>query len=148
MRVSVTRLLTGAAGLALMGVGASLLLDVPDLTGVLVWLGGAVVLHDALIAPLVLLIGLVLVPGRAHGPVRGALLVAGALTAVALPVLLRPGKPANSSVLPLDYPRNWLLTLVAVATVTALVLAMRRTRHSRRQPPSQVRSSSQVRPPS
>ncbi|MFF7701157.1 hypothetical protein [Streptomyces lydicus] len=134
--MSVTRLLTGVAGLALMGVGASLLLDVPDLTGVLVWLGGAVVLHDALIAPLVLLIGLVLVRGGARGPVRGALLVAGALTAVALPVLLRPGKPANSSVLPLDYPRNWLLTLVAVATVTALVLAARRTRRSRRRPPS------------
>ncbi|KIZ17029.1 hypothetical protein [Streptomyces natalensis] len=136
MRTSVTRVLTGAAGLALMGVGASLLLDVPDLTGVVVWLGGAVVLHDALIAPLVLLIGLVLVRGGARGPVRGALLVAGALTAVALPVLLRPGKPANSSVLPLDYPRNWLLTLVAVATVTALVLAARRTRRSRRRPPS------------
>ncbi|WP_310714445.1 hypothetical protein [Streptomyces lydicus] len=134
--MSVTRLLTGVAGLALMGVGASLLLDVPDLTGVLVWLGGAVVLHDALIAPLVLLIGLVLVRGGARGPVRGALLVAGALTAVALPVLLRPGKPANSSVLPLDYPRNWLLTLVAVATVTALVLAARRNRRSRRRPPS------------
>ncbi|WP_329400574.1 hypothetical protein OHA45_01550 [Streptomyces lydicus] len=134
--MSVTRLLTGVAGLALMGVGASLLLDVPDLTGVLVWLGGAVVLHDALIAPLVLLIGLMLVRGGAREPVRGALLVAGALTAVALPVLLRPGKPANSSVLPLDYPRNWLLTLVAVATVTALVLAARRTRRSRRRPPS------------
>ncbi|MFD8325576.1 hypothetical protein [Streptomyces lydicus] len=134
--MSVTRLLTGVAGLALMGVGASLLLDVPDLTGVLVWLGGAVVLHDALIAPLVLLIGLVLVRGGARGPVRGALLVAGALTAVALPVLLRPGKPANSSVLPLDYPRNWLLTLVAVATVTALVLAARRPGRGRRRPPS------------
>src|SRR5262245_10595335 len=113
MKVSVMRVLTGAAGLALMGVGASLLLDVARLTGVLLWLGGALVLHDALIAPLVLLIGLVLVRGGVRGPVRGALLVAGALTAVALPVLLRPGTPANSSVLPLDYPRNWLLTLVA-----------------------------------
>ncbi|MEU1598868.1 hypothetical protein ABZ468_40165 [Streptomyces sp. NPDC005708] len=133
--MSVTRLLTGAVGLTLMGVGASLLLDVPDLTGVLVWLGGAVVLHDALIAPLVLLIGWVLVRGGVRGPVRGALLVAGALTAVALPVLLRPGKPANSSVLPLDYPRNWLLTLAAVATVTALLPAVRAIRRSRRRPP-------------
>ncbi|MEU6651496.1 hypothetical protein ABZ904_19135 [Streptomyces sp. NPDC046900] len=133
--MSVTRLLTGAVGLTLMGVGASLLLDVPDLTGVLVWLGGAVVLHDALIAPLVLLIGWVLVRGGVRGPVRGALLVAGALTAVALPVLLRPAKPANSSVLPLDYPRNWLLTLAAVATVTALLPAVRAIRRSRRRPP-------------
>ncbi|MGW2935354.1 hypothetical protein ACWDA7_26655 [Streptomyces sp. NPDC001156] len=133
--MSVTRLLTGVVGLTLMGVGASLLLHVPGLMGVLVWLGGAVVLHDALIAPLVLLIGWVLVRGGVRGPVRGALLVAGALTAVALPVLLRPGKPANSSVLPLDYPRNWLLTLAAVATITALLPVVRAIRRSRRTPP-------------
>nr|WP_168512863.1 hypothetical protein [Streptomyces sp. S1D4-11]QIY99255.1 hypothetical protein HEP87_41695 [Streptomyces sp. S1D4-11] len=136
MRVKVLRLLAGAAGLALMGVGVFLLLDVQDLMGVLEWLGGAVVLHDALIAPLVLLVGLVLVRGGVRGPVRGALLVAGALTAVALPVLLRPGPRANSTVLPLDYPRNWLLTLVAVATVTALLVAAKEVRSSRRRPPS------------
>ncbi|MEU1405615.1 hypothetical protein ABZ471_25210 [Streptomyces sp. NPDC005728] len=132
--MKVTRLLAGVAGVALMGVGASLLIDVPDLTGVLVWLGGAVVLHDALIAPLVLLAGLVLVRGGMRGPVRGALLVAGALTLVAAPVLLRPGTRANSSVLPLDYPRNWLIAVVAVATVTALLVAVRGFARSRRPP--------------
>jgi hypothetical protein len=111
--------------MAFMGAGVSLLVDVRDLTGVLIWLGGAVLLHDALIAPLVLLVGLVLVRGGARGPVRGALVVAGALTVVALPGLLRPGRTANSSVLPLDYPRNWLIALAAVATVTVLVLAAR-----------------------
>lgn len=133
--MKVTQVLVGAAGVALMGVGVSLLMDVRDVTGVLVWLGGAVVLHDALIAPLVLLAGLVLVRGGARGPVRGALVVAGALTVVALPVLLRPGRTANSSVLPLDYPRNWLIALAAVATVTALVLAARGLTR-RRRPPS------------
>ncbi|WP_327327070.1 hypothetical protein OG735_34635 [Streptomyces sp. NBC_01210] len=132
--MKVIRVLAGAAGVAFMGVGASLLLDVRDLTGVLVWLGGAVVLHDALIAPLVLLVGLVLVCGGVRGPVRGALLVAGALTVVALPVLLRPGRTANSSVLPLDYPRNWLIALVAVATVAAFVLTVRRFARRRRPP--------------
>ncbi|GAA3839894.1 hypothetical protein GCM10022403_085210 [Streptomyces coacervatus] len=136
MRAKVLRLLAGAAGLALMGVGASLLLDVQDLMGVAEWLGGAVVLHDALIAPLVLLVGLLLVRGGVRGPIRGALLVAGALTAVALPVLLRPGPRANSTVLPLDYPRNWLLTLVGVATVTALLVVAKEVRRSRRRPPS------------
>ncbi|WP_149823996.1 hypothetical protein [Streptomyces tailanensis] len=133
--MKVTRVLVGAAGVALMGVGVSLLMDVRDVTGVLVWLGGAVVLHDALIAPLVLLAGLVLVRGGTRGPVRGALVVAGALTVVALPALLRPGRTANSSVLPLDYPRNWLIALAAVATVTALVLAARGLTR-RRRPPS------------
>ncbi|MFC8145628.1 hypothetical protein ACFUKV_28395 [Streptomyces paradoxus] len=138
MRVGVMRVLTGAAGVTLMGVGVSLLLEVRDLPGVLVWLGGAVVLHDVVVAPLVLLVGLVAVRGGVRGPVRGALLVAGALTAVALPVLLRPGKSANSSVLPLDYPRNWLLALVAVATVTVLLFAVRETRRTRRRSPAQV----------
>ncbi|MFD1275739.1 hypothetical protein ACFQ51_41465 [Streptomyces kaempferi] len=117
-----------------MGEGVSLLLDVRDLTDVLVWLGGAVALHDAVIAPLVLLAGLVLVRGCVRGPVRGALVVAGALTVVALPVLLRPGRTANSSVLPLDYPRNLLIAWVTVATVTALVLAVRGLARRRRPP--------------
>ncbi|MGA4948839.1 hypothetical protein [Streptomyces lydicamycinicus] len=120
------RALAGVAGLALMGVGASLLVNVRELTGVLVWLGGAVVLHDGLLAPLVLLVGMALVRGGVRGPVRGALTVAGTLTVVALPVLLRPGPRANSSVLPLNYWGNWLLAMVAVATVTALVVAARR----------------------
>ncbi|MGW7406107.1 hypothetical protein ACWGI9_20645 [Streptomyces sp. NPDC054833] len=123
--MKVTRYLAGGLGVALMSVGASLLVDVRDLTDVLLWLGGAIVLHDALIAPLVLLAGLVLVRGGARGPVRGALLAAGALTVVALPVLLRPGPRANASVLPLDYPRNWLIALVAVAAVTTLLVPVR-----------------------
>jgi hypothetical protein len=132
--VKVVRVLAGAGGVALMGVGVALLADVRDATGVLVWLGGAMVLHDVVIAPLVLLVGLAAVRGRARGPVRGALVVAGALTVVALPALLRPGRTANSSVLPLDYPRNWLLALVAVASVTALCLAARGLARRRRPP--------------
>ncbi|WP_432145467.1 hypothetical protein [Streptomyces sp. bgisy084] len=136
------RALAGVTGLALMGVGASLLTDVREVTGVLAWLGGAVVLHDALIAPVVLLVGMVVVRGGVRGgmrdgvrgPVRGALTVAGALTMVALPVLLRPGPRANSSVLPLDYWGNWMLAMVAVAVVTAVVLAARHFIRGRRQP--------------
>ncbi|MET8645008.1 hypothetical protein [Streptomyces sp. NPDC004675] len=141
--MNLARLLACAAGLVLSGVGVHLLLDVRDLAGVLVWLAGAVVLHDALIAPLVLLIGWVLVRGGVRGPARGALLVAGALTAVALPVLLRPGKPANSSVLPLDYLCNWLLALVGVAAVAVLVTAARVVRRKRRRPPRQALQNSE-----
>ncbi|MGW5061078.1 hypothetical protein ACWEQ2_27805 [Streptomyces sp. NPDC004096] len=141
--MNLARLLACAAGLVLSGVGVHLLLDVRDLAGVLVWLGGAVVLHDALIAPLVLLMGWVLVRGGVRGPVRGALLVAGALTAVALPVLLRPGKSANSSVLPLDYLRNWLLALVGVVAVAVLVTAARVVRRKRRRPSRQALQNSE-----
>jgi hypothetical protein len=126
------RVTTGAAGVALIGVGVFLLMDVRDLTDVLVWLGGAVVVHDLVIAPVVLLAGLLLVRDGARRPVRGTLLVMGALTAVALPVLLRPGRTANSSVLPLDYPRNWLIALGAVAAVTAIWSTVRGLGRKRR----------------
>jgi hypothetical protein len=118
----------GAAGLALMAVGLYLLVTGGQFKGVALWLAGAVVLHDLLVAPLVLAVGLLLALLPARGLLRGALVTAGCLTVIALPVLLAPGTPHNPSVLPLDYPRNWLLTLAAVAAVTAAVLVARRLR--------------------
>ncbi|WP_307709501.1 hypothetical protein [Streptomyces sp. V1I6] len=122
------RIATGAAGVALMGVGVFLLLSGGQATDVVLWLAGAVVLHDLLLAPLVIAAGLLLarLPGR--GPLRGALVTAGCLTLIALPVLFAPGTPHNPSVLPLDYPRNWLLSLAAVALATAAVALLRRLR--------------------
>ena len=125
------RLTVGALGTALLGYGGWLLLDqtregtVPRLV---VWLAGAVTLHDGVLAPLVLLCGWalgVLAPPWARGVLRGGLLVAGCWTLVALPVLVRPGRPANPSVLPLDYPRNWALGVAAVGAVTAVLLLVR-----------------------
>jgi hypothetical protein len=118
----------GAAGLALMAVGLYLLVTGGQFKDVALWLAGAVVLHDLLVAPLVLAVGLLLALLPARGLLRGALVTAGCLTVIALPVLLAPGTPRNPSVLPLDYPRNWLLSLAAVAAVTGVVLAGRRLR--------------------
>jgi hypothetical protein len=119
------RIVTGALGLALMTVGAVLLLTGGQLKDVALWLAGAIVLHDGIVAPLVLGVGLLLAAVPARGTVRGALIVAGCLTVVALPVLLRPGTPKNPTVLPLDYVRNWLLALAAVAVLTGVLLAAR-----------------------
>ncbi|MBT2392357.1 hypothetical protein ACFO9E_04905 [Streptomyces maoxianensis] len=119
------RIVTGALGLALMAVGATLLLTGGQLKDVALWLAGAIVLHDGIIAPLVLGVGLLLAAVPARGTARGALVVAGCLTVIALPPLLRPGAPTNPSALPLDYLRNWLLLLVAVAVVAGLVPVVR-----------------------
>lgn len=126
------RWVVGALGVALMGFGLVLVIGTDDLRNVAVWMGGAIVLHDVLIAPLTLGVGLLLGGVRARGTVRGALIVAGCLTLVALPVLLRPGSPANSSVLPLDYVRGWLVALGAVALVTGALLGVRVLRRQRR----------------
>ncbi|MDT3395380.1 hypothetical protein RKE29_01730 [Streptomyces sp. B1866] len=146
----------GALGAVSMGVGAWLVAGTGSVRDVAVWLGGAVVLHDAVLAPLVLGLGLLLGRtgglgggeaggqggglagglGGGRGLVRGALVVGGSLTLVALPVLLRPGARANSSVLPLDYVSNWLLALAAVAVLAVLLgvtrAAVRAVRQRRR----------------
>ncbi|MFD7163814.1 hypothetical protein [Streptomyces violascens] len=119
------RTVAGAAGLALMAFGALLLWDQTTHWDVLIWLAGAVVLHDGVIAPLVLGVGFLVGGLKYRGLVRGALLAAGCLTLVALPVLLRPLPTANSSVLPLDYVRGLLISLAAVAVLAVLLGAGR-----------------------
>lgn len=117
------RWVLGGCGLLLIAVGGRLLSVLPDPVGVVVWLGGALVLHDGVIAPLVLAAGMAVAAVPARGLVRGALLTAGALVLVTLPVLLRPGAPPNPSALPLPYGRNLALVLAAVV-VTAVAVAV------------------------
>lgn len=125
------RLLLGGAGLLLIAIGGRLLADLPDPLDVLVWMGGALVLHDAIIAPLVLAAGLAVAAVPARGLVRGALLTAGVLVLVTLPLLLRPGTPPNPSALPLPYGRNLLLVLAAVAVAAGVMAVVGRRRRAR-----------------
>lgn len=126
------RTLLGAAGLAALTTGVVLLLTdtregtVPELA---LWLAGSVAVHDALLVPLVLLCGLALRRAPARTVWRGALLTAGALTLLALPMVLRAGAAAGKpSLLPLDYPANWALTVAGTAVATAGVLLVRASR--------------------
>lgn len=132
--VSVVRYAVGGLGLVLIGIGAWRVAEQPDLVGVLVWLAGAVVLHDGIIAPLVLGVGLLLVGRSQRGLVRGALIVGGALVFVTLPLLLRPGAAPNPSALPLPYGRNLAVVLAVVAAVAGAIALVRwwRARPQRR----------------
>ncbi|MGP3972160.1 hypothetical protein [Streptomyces sp. 6N223] len=125
MIARLARLALGVGGLAMIGLGAWVLLfDAASRTPgqVAAWLAGAVVVHDLLLAPAVLLLGLAVRPlRRVRGALRGALLVGGCVTLVALPPLLRPGAPRNETVLPLDYGRNLALLLAVVAVGTGIV---------------------------
>lgn len=129
------RFAVGALGLTLMGLGVSLVWAQAP-WDVAVWLVGAIVLHDGLIAPLVLLLGLGVALTRpgVRGPLRAALMTGGCLTAIALADILRPGPRNNATVLPLDYVRNWLVLLGVVALGAGLVLAVKRLRGRRRAP--------------
>jgi hypothetical protein len=120
----------GAAGLAALGFGLVTLVTDPqvrDWPGVAEWLVLAVALHDGVLVPLVLLAGLGL-GLRWRSRLRLPFVLAGSLTAVALPVLLRPGPTADPSVLPLDYVRGWAVAVgvaVALGLLPALVPAVR-----------------------
>ncbi|MFE2475139.1 hypothetical protein [Streptomyces sp. NPDC059389] len=114
-------------GAVLMGLGGALLVRQPSPWRIALWLAGAVVVHDGLLAPLVMAVAALTAAFglRLRGLPRSALIVAGSLTAIALPPLLRPGGAANPTVVPLDYLRNWLLTMAAIALATGLYAAAR-----------------------
>ncbi len=123
------RRVAGTLGVVVMGFGAWLLFgagDVRDPSDVIVWLAGAIILHDGLVAPLVLAVGFLLAALPARGLLRAALITCGALTLIALPPLARPGVPTNPSALPLDYLRNWLVSVGVVAALTAVALVLHR----------------------
>jgi hypothetical protein len=121
-----TRLLLGALGVSVAAYGAWLLLqeDVADLVDTAVWLAGGVVLHDFVLVPVTLLLGLALIrllPANLRAPVAGGLVVLGTVTLMAVPVLGGWGANAdNPTILDRNYPVGWLV----VAGVTMLVVVM------------------------
>ncbi|MFG2875668.1 hypothetical protein ACGFYU_11795 [Streptomyces sp. NPDC048337] len=121
------RYVMGGFGLVLAAWGGWLLCRQPEPWRIAAWLGGAVVVHDGFIAPLVIAIAALAAAAglRLRGLPRGALIVMGSLTAIALPPLLRPGGVANPTVLPLEYLRNWLLAMAAVALLTIAYAGVR-----------------------
>ncbi len=97
-----------------------------------VWLVAGVLTHDLVLIPLLAATGWLLaraVPAPVRPVLRGGLLIAAAITLVALPVLSGKGDPSNASLTPLDYPRNLAIVLAAIAagTTVAALVQIRRT---------------------
>ncbi|XVQ10585.1 hypothetical protein ACQP1W_50160 [Spirillospora sp. CA-255316] len=113
------RIVGYATGGALIALGLRGLLrdaDV-DFLGWAAWFGGAVVVHDAVLAPCVLLVGAATtrLPRSYRRHVQGALMVGGVVALVALPFVLGMGRRAdNPSILPLSYGRNLAVVLAAI----------------------------------
>ena len=108
---------TAVGGLKLMRSGFD------NLLAGLWWLMGGVVLHDALLAPLTLLIlwgAAKLLPTWLRAPAAAGFVVLGTVTVAAIPVLTRFGaRPDNPTLLDRNYMAGWLalaaLVVVAVA---------------------------------
>jgi len=118
------RLLVGTVGVAFMliGIGGVLLGGAatnPLSTGP--WLVGLLLGHDLVLAPVIGTVGWLVsraLPPHVRRPVQVGLIIAAVVTAVALPAVLGYGGHGNRTVLPLDYRRNLLVVLIAIALAT------------------------------
>lgn len=127
-----------AVGALVTGLGAWLVLTTAGsgLRSALVWFGGGIALHDGLLAPLVLLVGalvLRVVPAPARAPAQGALVITGTLVLATLPLVLGGGRISTvPSQQPLAYGRNLALVLLLVWLVAAVLVLHRSSRERRR----------------
>jgi hypothetical protein len=121
--------------------------DLHGLVRLPLWLGGAVVVDDFVLAPLTIAVGWLVMrwslrpdAHRTIGVVRTTLLYVGITSLIAIPLLLRQGTGVNPTVLPRDYLRDWLLleaTIIAAGTVSYLI-ASRSAGNGPRPAPSAV----------
>ncbi|WP_207453811.1 hypothetical protein [Desertivibrio insolitus] len=127
------RIVLVAVGVLVLVVGVAVLLsDVSPrrYLGLGAWLLGALVVHDAVIAPVVLGVGALLrragrrMPGGVLVIVQVALVVAAVVTALVMPEVFKRGiGTANPTVLPLDYGVNLALFYVGLAVATGVAIA-------------------------
>jgi hypothetical protein len=112
-----------AAGAVLIGIGFAGILARTEPVGWVIWFAGLAVVHDAVFAPLVL--GVAHLVRRIPWPYRTGLVLAGAVTLVALPAVLGYGRrPDNPSVLPQAYGTHLQAIIVLIGVVTAAVAAL------------------------
>ena len=140
-----TLILLGTSGLLF---GLYVLFDTVRITrlpGVALWIGAAIVLHDAVLAPLVFFCGLLLrragrrVTGTIVLVVQAAIVVGSIMTLIVVPAIVARSLTSNNpSILPLDYGRNLALFWVAVALVATVwsVVLYARSRRANQRPSS------------
>ncbi len=135
--------LVAAGVLVLLYGGVRLVSEVPqDLPELVLWMVGIVLIHDGLIAPLVVGVGWLLartVPAPSRRYLQFALVVGGLVTVIAIPLIARQGtqRPAKALLLQ-NYGANLaiLLGLVAALNLAAYLVNATRQRHTDNAPES------------
>ena len=116
--------------------GAVQAFSVDEQVGLARWLAGSAVLHDAVLAPIVTVGGLLLawiLPRPARGPILGAAAMSGIVVLFSWPALRGYGRrAANPSLLPHDYGRNVAVVLGAIWAVAVALVVVRVVREKRR----------------
>lgn len=136
-------------GMGGMAYGLVLLLDRSwgDVAQVGAWLVAGVLVHDLLLAPAVIAGWFLLTRlplGRSRPPLAAGLVVWGALTITAVPVLGRFGeRPDNPTLLDRDYTTGWLVVTALVAA--GVIIGVLGTGRPRRTPGGEHGQSSRRR---
>ena len=96
------------------------------------WVVGLDLVHDLLLAPMVVVVGFLLarvLPRSMRGPARAAAALSGIVVLFSIPLLTAWGRRAgNSSTLPLDYARNVWVVLAVIWAGAAVIVAVRMVR--------------------
>jgi hypothetical protein len=124
--ISRTRVVIGAAGGLVTAFGVyRLVSEVPvdNLLALAIWLLGALLLHDAVLSPAIVGIGMVVrrLSARSRTYVQGALIAGGVVTVIAVPMIYRTGtQPQVKAILDQDFRVNLLVLLAVIATAALL----------------------------
>jgi hypothetical protein len=129
-----------AIGLPIAGVGVRSFLDTfPDATqrvALAAWIAGSAVAHDAVLAPVVLTVGVLVgrfVPATVRAPVQFGFIASGVVLLLAWRPLTNSGHAArNPTVQPLDYRTATLTVIGVVWAITVAVLVLQHRRDTRR----------------
>jgi hypothetical protein len=133
------RILFALPGLAALAYGLTLVWDAPrdELSSALTWLIGGVVLHDGVLAPVVVGLGLLAtrwLPDVWRAPAVVGLVCWGSLSLIAIPVMSGEGvDPTNESLQHRPYVTSWW---IGTAATIALVVLAAGWRHLSRQRPT------------
>ncbi|CAN5384618.1 hypothetical protein BH10ACT8_BH10ACT8_21860 [soil metagenome] len=136
----IIRLALGTVGVLVIGYGALRIFQQSRYTHPFKlgeWLIGSLLVHDVIIAPVVLGIGALLtrfVPSRPRAFIQGGLITAGLVSALGVILIKRQGKTASPALalLQQNYTRNLLILLGLIALVTAASYAASVLRSNRR----------------
>lgn len=139
MRAARTALMT--VGVLALLWGGYVLVDTqrPDqVLGVVVWLLGAIVVHDAILSPFVFATNVLIrrtgrrIPGAVLAIVQAAVVVGAILTLVVVPEIYAKWQGTdNPTILPGDYATRLALLWVAIVALTAVIVALYYRRSSR-----------------
>ena len=122
------------AGIAMVGFGLWSMreFELAQLTSAFGWLAGGVVVHDFVLAPIVVGLGVVLfrlLPVRMRTPLVVAFVLWGSLTLIALPAMSGLGvRPDNPTLLDRSYVTAWAVLSGVTAVAVAAYAWLRRAR--------------------